>query len=123
MALDKAALFKSAELIITIVLYALCFHYANYPKYTSIIIDGTMLGYIIICGVLLAGLLTNFGDNNENIAFTIVGAILFFVTGALYLWDWIDENEATGRGAPGLVTALLVIGNGVVFLFDFLFIK
>ncbi|XP_055845485.1 protein snakeskin [Episyrphus balteatus] len=86
-----------------------------------VIVYGTIAGYTVICAVLLAGhILNSTIEKRINALFSLIGCILFIVSGALVIDEWHDSPDIlykeTKRNA--LAAGSLMIINGAVFLLD-----
>ncbi|XP_037942244.1 protein snakeskin-like [Teleopsis dalmanni] len=86
------------------------------------IVCGTVAGFTIICAVLFIGhILDSQVEKRMNALFSIVGCVLFIISGILVIEQWQDDkwfgfNKENRRYA--LAAGSLMIINGVIFLLD-----
>jgi len=85
------------------------------------IVCGTVGGFTIICGVLLVGhLLNSIVEKRLNALISIIGCLLFVISGALVIDEWHDSSDLIfkERKRNALAAGSLMIINGAVFLLD-----
>eukprot|EP00095_Tigriopus_kingsejongensis_P011345 maker-scaffold383_size189472-snap-gene-0.33 protein:Tk11345 transcript:maker-scaffold383_size189472-snap-gene-0.33-mRNA-1 annotation:"conserved hypothetical protein" len=80
---------------------------------------GTFVGYAIIVPSILITYLLGANLTILELFINLIGATLFFTTGALSLVN--NKNYGGNRYTMGLIIGILSIAAGVVFLIDFLF--
>ncbi|XP_055913585.1 protein snakeskin [Eupeodes corollae] len=121
MELNNRLLLKVIELglCIACVIFAeiLCGTLSHKP----LIVYGTIAGYTVVCSILLVGhILNSIIEKRINALFSIIGCILFIVSGALIIDEWHDATEFLYKDSKrdALATGSLMIINGAVFLLD-----
>jgi len=85
------------------------------------IVCGTIGGFTIICGVLLVGhILGSVIEKRLNAMISIIGCVLFVISGALVIDEWHDSSDLLfkERKRNALAAGSLMIINGAVFLLD-----
>ncbi|XP_017482572.1 PREDICTED: uncharacterized protein LOC108371504 [Rhagoletis zephyria] len=86
-----------------------------------LIVCGTLGGFTIICGVLLIGhILNSIVEKRLNALISIIGCVLFVISGALIIDEWHDNSNflVKERKRNALAAGSLMIINGAVFLLD-----
>ncbi|XP_053949142.1 protein snakeskin [Anastrepha obliqua] len=86
-----------------------------------LIVCGTLGGFTIICGILLIGhILNSIVEKRLNALISIIGCILFVISGALIIDEWHDRSDFLFKDSKrnALATGSLMIINGAVFLLD-----
>ncbi|XP_004520115.2 protein snakeskin [Ceratitis capitata] len=86
-----------------------------------LIVCGTLGGFTIICGVLLVGhILNSIVEKRLNALISIIGCVLFVISGALIIDEWHDNSNFLykERKRNALAAGSLMIINGAVFLLD-----
>jgi len=86
-----------------------------------LIVCGTIGGFTIICGVLLIGhLINSIVEKRLNALLSIIGCVLFVISGALVIDAWHDTQDLIfkDRKRNALAAGSLMIINGAVFLLD-----
>ncbi|KAL5276042.1 hypothetical protein ACFFRR_001710 [Megaselia abdita] len=90
-----------------------------------LIVCGTIVGFTIICGVIVIGNIIN-SDIDKKLAgiIAIVGCVMFVTAGALIIDEWHDASFLSGKENKNkaLAAGSLMIINSAVFLLDTIFI-
>ncbi|XP_017489759.1 PREDICTED: uncharacterized protein LOC108377969 [Rhagoletis zephyria] len=112
--MELKTILRIVELVIAVVLLVIWYVLGAYAN-RVMIVCGTVLGFVIICAVLVA---LEFMDFQDSHAFTLIGAILFIICGGISIGTMPDYGD--GR-VTCLIAGILFFCNGVVFLVDFIF--
>uniref|UniRef100_A0A1B0AQG3 Uncharacterized protein n=1 Tax=Glossina palpalis gambiensis TaxID=67801 RepID=A0A1B0AQG3_9MUSC len=108
---------KRGIAIACIVLWETTGHFSRNP----LVVCAAIGGYTIICGVLLIGhVINSIVEKRLNALISIIGCILFVISGALVIDEWHDSSELLfkERKRNALAAGSLMIINGAVFLMD-----
>ncbi|EDW06934.2 protein snakeskin [Drosophila mojavensis] len=121
MEFNNRLLLKIIELgiaIACVVLYEVVGDLSKRP----LIVCGTIVGYTIICAVLLIGhFINSVVEKRLNALLSLLGCILFVASGALVIDEWHDAYDfLKDRKRNALAAGSLMIINGAVFLLDML---
>ncbi|KNC21258.1 hypothetical protein FF38_13896 [Lucilia cuprina] len=103
--------------IVCIILWETNGNFSN----NALIVCGTMGGFTIICGVLLLGhIINSVVEKRLNGLFSIIGCVLFVISGALIIDQWHDRSDLLFKESKrnALAAGSLMIINGAVFLMD-----
>uniref|UniRef100_A0A1A9W8N7 DUF7775 domain-containing protein n=1 Tax=Glossina brevipalpis TaxID=37001 RepID=A0A1A9W8N7_9MUSC len=86
-----------------------------------LVVCATIGGYTIICGIFLIGhIINSIVEKRLNALISVIGCILFVISGALVIDEWHDSSELLfkERKRNALAAGSLMIINGAVFLMD-----
>ncbi|XP_014207973.1 uncharacterized protein LOC106639054 [Copidosoma floridanum] len=112
-ALTKLTIIKLIELILVIVLLVLHYDTVNGTSYEELLSMTAFGGYLIILIGIFAGATTGTPVNRRiDLYFTLVGCVLFIVTGIM-----IFNNQRVKH----MVRGILAVIEGVLFLVDAVF--
>ncbi|XP_023302262.1 protein snakeskin [Lucilia cuprina] len=120
MQFNNRLILKIIELVIAIVCIILWETNGNFSN-NALIVCGTMGGFTIICGVLLLGhIINSVVEKRLNGLFSIIGCVLFVISGALIIDQWHDRSDLLFKESKrnALAAGSLMIINGAVFLMD-----
>ncbi|XP_075154838.1 protein snakeskin-like [Haematobia irritans] len=120
MQFNNRVLLKILELVIAIVCIVLWETSGNFSS-NALIVCGTMGGFAIICGVILIGhVINSVVEKRLNGLFSIIGCVLFVISGALIIDQWHDRSDLLFKESKrnALAAGSLMIINGAVFLMD-----
>ncbi|XP_016984736.1 uncharacterized protein LOC108048513 [Drosophila rhopaloa] len=118
MEFNNRLLLKIIELAIAIaciVLYETVGNLSSRP----VIVAGTIGGFTVICGVLLAGhVINSLVEKRLNALFSLIGCLLFVASGALVIDEWHGWSPFPDRKRQAIGAGSLMIINAAVFLLD-----
>ncbi|KAM7347420.1 protein snakeskin-like [Cochliomyia hominivorax] len=120
MQFNNRLILKIIELVIAIVCIILWETNGSFSN-NPLIVCGTMGGFTVICGVFLLGhIINSVVEKRLNGLFSIIGCILFVISGALIIDQWHDKSEILFKESKrnALAAGSLMIINGAVFLMD-----
>ncbi|KAH0948919.1 hypothetical protein HN011_008068 [Eciton burchellii] len=114
----RQATIKIFELILVCILMGLHSHSFAGDQHIEMISMTTFGGYLVILVGLLIGIFRETPvDRSMGLFFTIIGFVLFIITGALNV-DYFDRLNKSQLRDIGLSKGSLSIIQGIIFLID-----
>ncbi|XP_017763934.1 PREDICTED: uncharacterized protein LOC108553515 [Eufriesea mexicana] len=123
MALNKATIIKILELVLVCVLIGMHYHsFTDAGINSAMITMGTFGGYLIIlAGIVIGIILGTAIDRRLDMFFSVVGLVLFVISGALILDHFTNSVYHGSFRNTGIAKGCISLVEGVLFLLDAVF--